>query len=70
VSAEPKSSRRSDSVFAGAALLMVLCCAVAPAVAGAAIGSLVGGWLGIACAVIAAAGIALYLVSRRGRGRC
>jgi hypothetical protein len=70
MSAESKSSRRSGSVVAGTALLMVLCCAIGPAVAGAALGSLIGGWLGIACAVIAAAGVALYVVSRRGRGRC
>jgi hypothetical protein len=70
MSTESKSSRRSDSVVAGTALLMVLCCAIGPAVAGAALGGLIGGWLGIACAVIAAAGVALYVVSRQGRGRC
>jgi hypothetical protein len=52
-------------------LLMVLCCAVGPAVIGAVAGGAIGGWLGIACAVILAAAVALVLHRRtRGRGGC
>jgi hypothetical protein len=46
---------------------MVLCCAVGPAVIGAAAGSVIGGWLGIACAIVLAAGTGLMLHRRRGR---
>jgi hypothetical protein len=60
----------SGSIFAGAAVLMVLCCAVGPAVVGAAVGGLIGGWLGIVCAVVLAALVVLLLRSRRGRGSC
>jgi hypothetical protein len=68
VSTGQKSSRRTDGAFAGAALLMVLCCAVGPAVIGAAAGSAIGGWLGIACAVLVAALVGLFL-HRRSRTR-
>jgi hypothetical protein len=61
---------RPGSIFAGAAVLMVLCCAVGPAVLGAAIGGLIGGWFGITCAVVLAALAVLLLRSRRGRGGC
>jgi hypothetical protein len=47
---------------------MVLCCAVGPAVIGAAAGSAIGGWLGIACAVLVAALVGLFL-HRRNRTR-
>jgi hypothetical protein len=57
-------------LFAGAAVLMVLCCAVGPAVLGAAAGGIIGGWLGIVCAVVLAAGVGLVLYRRRGRGVC
>lgn len=53
---------------AGAAALMILCCAVGPAVIGAAAGGLVGGWLGIACAVLVA-GFGGFALHRRRR-RC
>jgi hypothetical protein len=46
---------------------MVLCCAVGPAVIGAAAGSAIGDWLGIACAVVVAAFVGLFL-HRRSRG--
>jgi hypothetical protein len=50
---------------------MVLCCAVGPAVIGAVAGSAIGGWLGIACAVLLAAGVGLVLHRRtRKRGGC
>jgi hypothetical protein len=65
-----KSERRIDGVFAGAAVAMVLCCAVGPAVLGAAAGSIIGGWLGIVCAVVLAGGVGLVLYRRRGRGEC
>jgi hypothetical protein len=38
-----KNERRVDGLFAGAAVVMVLCCAVGPAVLGAAAASIVGG---------------------------
>jgi hypothetical protein len=46
----------------------VLCCAVGPAVIGAVAGTAIGGWLGIVCALILAAGIGLFL-QRRARRR-
>ncbi len=54
MSADPTDHRRPDLVLAGGGILMVLCCAVGPAVIGAVAGSAIGGWLGIACAVLAA----------------
>jgi hypothetical protein len=66
---EPR--RRSDAALAGAGVLMILCCAVGPAVIGAVAGSAIGGWLGIACAVILAAAVGLIVRRRtRRRGGC
>jgi hypothetical protein len=65
---EPSPRRRSDAPLAAGAVLMVLCCAVGPGVIGAVAGSAVGGWLGIACAVILAAAVGL-LIHRRVRRR-
>jgi Mn2+/Fe2+ NRAMP family transporter len=66
---EPR--RRSDAALAGAGVLMILCCAVGPAVFGAVAGSVIGGWPGIACAVILAAAVGLILHRRtRRRGAC
>jgi hypothetical protein len=48
---------------------MVVCCAVGPAVLGAVAGSALGGWLGIACAGIVAAGLGLILHRRTRRRR-
>jgi hypothetical protein len=71
MSADPTAHRRSDLVLAGGGILMVLCCAVAPAVIGAVAGSTIGGWLGIACAVPVATIIGFVLRRRaRARGRC
>jgi hypothetical protein len=56
--------------LAGGALVMILCCAVGPAVIGAAAGSAIGGWLGIVCAVVLAAGAGLVIHRRRGRKSC
>jgi hypothetical protein len=66
MSANPKP--RPNYALFGGGLLMVLCCAVGPAVIGAAAGSAIGGWLGIACAVILAAAVGLIL-HRRTRNR-
>jgi hypothetical protein len=64
-------SRRSDTALAGAGVLMVLCCAVGPAVIGAVAGSAIGGWFGVACAILLAAGAGLVLHRRsRRRGGC
>jgi hypothetical protein len=62
------SARRADAALAAGGVLMVLCCAVGPAVIGAAAGTAIGGWLGIACALILAAGVGLF-VHRRARRR-
>jgi hypothetical protein len=62
------STRRSDAALAAGGALMVLCCAVGPALIGAVAGTAIRGWLGIACAVILAAGVGLAL-HRRAR-RC
>ena len=65
-----QSARGSDGLLAGGALVMVLCCAIGPAVIGAAAGSAIGGWLGIACAVVLAAIAGLVIHRRRRRGSC
>jgi hypothetical protein len=59
-----------NSVFAGAARLMVVCCVAGPAVIGAAAGSVIGGWLGLAVACVLAASVGLLLYLRRGKGGC
>jgi hypothetical protein len=61
---------RTDSLLAGGAVLMILCCAVGPAVIGATAGAAIGGWLGIVCAVILAAVAASVLHRRRRSGGC
>jgi hypothetical protein len=70
VSESEKPRRGGDGLLAGGAFLMILCCAVGPAAVGAAAGSAVGGWLGIACAVLVAAIAGLVLHRRRGRQGC
>jgi hypothetical protein len=62
------SARRADAALAAGGVLMVLCCAVGPAVIGAVAGTAIGGWLGIVCALILAAGIGVFL-HRRARRR-
>jgi hypothetical protein len=65
------TDRRSNTALASAGILMVLCCAVGPAVIGAVAGSAIGGWLGIACAVLLAGIIGLVMHRRtRKRGGC
>jgi outer membrane lipoprotein SlyB len=68
MSAQTKPARGSNVPLLGGGILMVLCCAVGPAVIGAVAGSAIGGWLGIACAVILTAVIGLVL-HRRTRKR-
>jgi hypothetical protein len=71
MSTKEESRGRSDVALIGGGVLMVLCCAVGPAVIGAVAGTAVGGWLGIACAVILAAAIGLVLQRRmRQDGGC
>jgi hypothetical protein len=70
VSASGEPRRGGDGLLAGGAFLMILCCAVGPAAIGAAAGATVGGWLGIACAVLVAAIAGLFLHRRRGRDGC
>jgi hypothetical protein len=62
------SARRADAALAAGGVLMVLCCAVGPAVIGAVAGTAIGGWLGMVCALILAAGVGLF-VHRRARRR-
>ena len=69
MSAQPQK-RRGDGLFAGGAGLMILCCAVGPAVIGAGAGTAIGGWPGIVCAVVLAAAVGLVLHRRRGRRGC
>jgi outer membrane lipoprotein SlyB len=65
------TGRRPNAALAGAGILMVLCCAVGPAVIGAVAGSAIGGWLGVACAVVLTAVVGLVLHRRtRRRGGC
>jgi hypothetical protein len=71
MSGDPAAGRRSDLALVGGGVLMVLCCGVGPAVIGAVAGSAIGGWLGIACAIILAAIVGLILHRRtRTRGGC
>lgn len=71
MSAAKQPGRRSDAALAGAGILMILCCAVGPAVIGAVAGSAIGGWLGIVCAAIVATAVGLVLLRRtRTRGDC
>jgi hypothetical protein len=69
MSAESKPSRRGEIAIGAGALLMILCCALGPAVIGAAAGSAIGGWL-IACAVILAAIVGLVLHRRSNNKAC
>jgi hypothetical protein len=68
MSMREKSRTRFDMTLIGGGVLMVLCCAVGPAVIGAVAGGAIGGWLGIACAVILAAVVGPVL-HRRTRQR-
>ena len=71
MSADSESAPRTDAALLGGRVLMILCCAVGPAVIGAVAGRAIGGWLGIACAVILAATVGLILHRRTtGRGSC
>lgn len=70
MSAGKPTQRQGDSIFAGAALLMVACCVAGPAVIGAAAGTVIGGWLGLVVACALAAGVGLLLYRRRGKDRC
>jgi hypothetical protein len=65
---DTESPGRPNAALAGAGVLMVLCCAVGPAVIGAVAGGAIGGWLGIACAVIVAGAVAFALHRRARRG--
>jgi hypothetical protein len=59
---------RSGTLF-GVGVLMVLCCAIGPAVIGAVAGSAIGGWLGIVAPCLLAGLVALAVhLRRRGRG--
>ena len=62
------ASDHQSTALAAGGVLMVLCCAAGPAVIGAIAGTAIGGWLGIVCALILAAGVALFL-DRRARRR-
>jgi hypothetical protein len=71
MSSDPPRRRGTDLALAGGGLLMVLCCAIGPALIGAVAGSAIGGWLGIACAAILATIVGLVVRRRtRTRGGC
>ena len=71
MSANPKPRRGANYALLGGGVLMVVCCAVGPAVIGAVAGSAIGGWLGVTCAVILAAVVGLILHRRtRSRADC
>jgi hypothetical protein len=71
MSANLKPRQGSNYAPFGGGLVMVLCCAVGPTVIGAVAGSAIGGWLGIACAVILATtvGLILHRHTRSGPSR-
>ena len=60
------SPRTTERALFGAGVLLVLCCAVGPAVIGALAGSALGGWPGVACAIIVTAAAACILHRRAG----
>lgn len=62
------SRARGTGELAALGVLMVICCAVGPAVIGAVAGTVIGSALGIAVAIVLAAAVGL-LVHRRTR-RC
>ena len=70
MSAPGSARRKPDGLCAGAAVLMLLCCLVLPAAVGAGAGSIIGGWLGVACAVLIAAIVALLIHRRSGTRGC
>jgi len=72
MSANPKPRQSANYALFGGGVLMVVCCAVGPAVIGAVAGSAIGGWLGIVCAIILAAtvGLILHRRTRRRNGGC
>jgi drug/metabolite transporter (DMT)-like permease len=66
MAANSNAPARGGKLFGVAGVLMVLCCAVGPAVLGAAAGAAIGNMLGIAAAVLVA--LASVLLVRRWRG--
>lgn len=67
---DQSNTRRDGTWLAAGGIVMVLCCAIGPAVIGAVAGTAIGGWLGIACAVVLAAVVG-FVLHRRGRAnRC
>lgn len=67
-----KTGRRKTGALLGAGLLMVLCCAIGPALIGAAAGAAIGGWVGIAaaCLIATAVAVGVHLQRRRRGGHC
>jgi hypothetical protein len=61
----PSPTRRRGDLLNAAALVVMAACCAAPAVLGAAAGSLVGDWLGVAVACVLAIGGLLVLPRRR-----
>ena len=69
--AEVNAPRRGEKFFGVAGVLMALCCVAGPAVLGAVAGAAIGNVLGIAAAVvIALVCVALFRRSRSGNKAC
>lgn len=66
------AGRRGSGAVAAFGLVMVLCCAIGPALIGAGAGSAIGGVLGVvvACAAAGTVALALHLRGRRSGRRC
>lgn len=61
-----RASGRGGALVGIAAVLMALCCIAGPAILGAVAGAAIGGVLGIGTAVLVAAAVAVLLYRRRG----
>jgi len=71
MSSPTSPSRGSNSLFAATtAIVALLCCAPGPVFIGAGAWGLIGGWLGVACAVALAAAAGLLWHHWRGKRGC
>ena len=61
----PQTPGAGGAFIGGTALLMIVCCVAGPAILGAVAGAAIGGILGIACAAIVAVAVGVFLYQRR-----